>query len=420
MAVTDRIFIGGAFTFRDQGDASTDGDPDYDDAGGGANSNWVDEDGAAAAKPTSANKIIFNEFAGRVPADYSNSAYPHVAGNHWCCCKNMDQGGIDANGFLSTRGYTGDIYGYGTRNLLAKAAQDQGGGIVRIRHDGALLVAGDYVTLGLTTNYNREFRVVAAGNDGTDNYIHIKATYVIETFEATDTVTVRTPLRISVSETYDMVIESNSTIYIECGSTTPNIPNLIFNSATGLLHLSSEVNGSTGNFDDILVTGDGTLNVADDTHVTKITVSGDATNAVVIVGQGVIGPAAASSDLDAYAGKITWDSKIGDVICDGGVTTYCQNVGLETTVDIDLLKIRGGKFNRYGKGTLKGYEQFAGTLTALGDGDLIIGSAAVSYILHGGVFDMRQAGGRVSFFAGADIDVQGGELKPANGRWKMA
>ena len=410
MAATDRIWRGGAYTLREAGgDASADGDFDYDT---GANSNWIDEDGAVALKPTSTNKIIFNEFADRVPANYSNSTYPHVAGKHWCCCKNMDQGGIDANGFLSTRGFTGDIYGYSSKTLDAAVAVDKGGGQVGIPLTAHGFAAGDYVTIGLTVYYNGEYRIVSV----TANEFVITATYVAETFVATNTAKARTPLRISVSgiDTYDMVIESDSTIYIECGSTTPNIPNLIFNSVTGLLHLSSEA--GTGNFDDILVLGDGTLDIADDTHFTKVTVSGDSTNANIIVGQGCIGPAAASADLDAYAGTITWDSKIGDVLLPGGVVTYCQNVDLATTVDIDLLQGYGGTFNWYGKSTLTDYKQYAGTVTALGDGDKVIGSGSTTaYPLHGGTFDLSQAGGRVTFGGSVDsIDKQGGELKPAN------
>ena len=62
----------------------------------------------------------------------------------------------------------------------------------------------------------------------------------------------------------------------------------------------------------------------DDNAKTLITLGvlflcGFATDATIIVGKGVIGPAAASSDLDAYAGTITWDSKIGDVLLPGGI-----------------------------------------------------------------------------------------------------
>jgi hypothetical protein len=407
-----KYWRGGAYTLRGQGTAATDGDWDYDDTGGGANSNWVDSSGSAVAKPvTAVDKVFLTELADRVPSNYSNSAYPHEAGGHWCITDNLDQSALDLNGFFSSAGYEGHIYGLSTRSLLAKAAQDQGGGIVRIRHDGALLAVGDYSTIAGTVNYTGEFRVEAVGNDGTDNYIHIKATYVVETFEADDSITARTPLQISIANTYDMIIESDGTFYIECGSTTPNIPELIFNSTEGLLHISSEA--ANANWDDIRVTGGGTLNIAPDTYFTKLTTTGEATDANIIVGTGCIGPAAASCDLDCFEGTIAWDSKIGDVEQHAGTLTYCQNVDTGTTVDIDKWLGYGGTFNWYGKSSLKDYEQWNGTITALGDGAKTIGSVASAYPQNGGTFDLSQATGPVSFFAGASIDHKGGDLKPA-------
>ncbi|NIP26061.1 MAG: hypothetical protein GWN55_16210 [Phycisphaerae bacterium] len=410
--MADKYWRGGAYTLRGQGTAASDGDWNYDDTGGGSNSNWVDASGSAVAKPvTGTDKVFLTELADRVPSTYSNSSYPHTAGGHWCITDNLDQSALDLNGFFVSANYEGHIYGLKTRSLLAKAAQDQGGGIVRIRHSGALLAVGDYSTIGGTVSYNGEFRVQAAANDGTDNYIHIKATYVAETFETDDTITARTPLQVSIADTYDMIIESNGTFYIECGSTTPNIPELIFNSTSGLLHISSEA--ANANWDDIRVTGGGTLTIARDTYFTKLTTTGEATAAIINVGKDCIGPSSASCDLDCFASTITWDSKIGDVEQHGGTITYCQNVSTGTTVDIDKWLIYAGKANLYGKFSLKDYEQWGGTITAKGDGAKTIGSAATSYKQHGGTFDMSQATGPVSFYSGASIDHKGGDLKPA-------
>ena len=278
-------------------------------------SNWVDENGIGTHMPvTATDKVHLTELAGRVPSTYSNSAYPHTAGGHWCITDNLDQSALDLNGFFVSAGYEGHVYGYNSDTLDAAAAVDKGSDQVGIPCTGHPFTAGDYVTLGGTVNYKGEYRVVSK----TANEFVIDHVYYVETFEVADTATGRTPLQISIADTYDMIIESNGTFYIECGSTTPNIPELIFNSTSGLLHISSEA--ANANWDDIQVKGGGTLNIAPDTYFTKLTTTGEATGATVIVGTGCIGPAAASCDIDCHAATITWDSKIGDVILNGGMS----------------------------------------------------------------------------------------------------
>lgn len=404
--MADKYYRGGAYTLRGEGDASYDGDFEYDDSGDSYNnSNWVDSSGTGVAKPTSSDRILFTEYADKVPSNYAGG-YQHVAGKRFHCCKNLDQTALDIQGIVVSKGYDGGIYKYVAKTLDATAADPKGGGLVGIPLTAHGFAAGDYVTIGGTIYYNGEYRIVSVT---TDEFV-IKATYIAETFEATDTAVARTPLQISVADTYDVVFESDCTAYIECSSTSQNIPNLIFNSSTGYLHISSDDNG---NWDDILVTGAGSIEMADDTYCTKITVTGNAVNATVIVGKDCIGPASASVDLDCFAGNVTWDSKIGGVLCSGGTVTYCYNLSISVTADIDKLSMYGGTFNWYGKGSLKDYEQWAGTIIALGDGDKIIGSAASAYPQHGGMFDLSQAGGRVTFDNGASIDHQGGDLKPA-------
>lgn len=406
--MADKYWRGGAYTLRGQGTAASDGDWNYDDTGGGANSNWVTAAGAATAKPvTATDKVFLTEMADRVPINYDNAAHPHVAGGHWCITTNLDQGALDLNGFFSSAGYDGDAYGYNSAVINdSGVAVDKGGGQVGIPITTHPFAAGDYVTIVGPDYYSSEYKIVSE----TANEIVIKATYIAETFSSTDKVTGRTPLQISIANTYDMIIESNGTFYIECGSTTPNIPELIFNSSSGLLHISSEA--ANANWDDIRVTGGGTLNVAADTYFTKLTTTSEAT-ATVLVGKGCLGPAAASCDLICHAGTIVWDSKIGDVEAHDGTITYCQNVEISTTVDIDKLLIYGGTFNWYGKGSLKDYEQWGGTVNALGDGAKTIGSGASAYPQNGGTFDCKQATGPVSFFAGASIVYEDGDCKPA-------
>ena len=407
--MADKYWRGGAYTLRGEGDASYDGDWNYDDSGDSYNnSNWVNSSGTGVAKPvTATDKVFLTEMADRVPINYDNASYPHTAGGHWCITKNLDQSALDLNGFFISAGYEGHIYGYNSAAINdSGTAADKGGGEVGIPITAHPFAAGDYVTIVGTDYYNSEYRIESE----TANEIVIKATFIAETFSSTDTVTGKTPLQISIANNYDMIIESNGTFYIECGSTTPNIPELIFNSSEGLLHISSEA--ANANWDDIRVTGGGTLSVAANTYFTKATVTGEST-ATVIVGKGCIGPAAASCDLVCHAGIVIWDSKIGDVEQHDGTVTYCQNVDTGTTVDVDKWLGYGGTFNWYGKGSLKDYEQWGGTITAKGDGAKTIGSAASAYPQNGGTFDLSQATGPVSFFAGASIDHKGGELKPA-------
>lgn len=147
------------------------------------------------------------------------------------------------------------MYGYNSATLDAAAAVDKGGDQVGIPSTGHPFTAGDYVTIGGAVNYNGEYKVVSE----TANEFVIDHVYYVETFVTTAPVTGKTPLQISIADTYDMIIESDGTFYIECGSTTPNIPELVFNSTEGLLHISSEA--ANANWDDIRVTGGGTLNI---------------------------------------------------------------------------------------------------------------------------------------------------------------
>ena len=406
-----KYWIGGAYTERAEGDASTDGDFEYDDAGdANNNSNWTDAAGSGVAKPSSADTIVFSALAGKAPSSYSESAYPHTANKHWSCCKNLDQTALDVQGIRIDPGYdpgtNGGIFAYNAQTLDAAAVTDEGGGEVGIPCTGHVSSAGDYVTIGGTTNYNGQRRVT--GQVDADKF-KVKAPFVAETVAVVDTATFRTPLQISVADTYEIVVMSPGIFYIEASSTAQNIPSLKFSSTTGLLHISSDGNGI---WDYILVTGAGSLLIADDTKVTKISTTAAAT-ANILVGEGVLGSGAAETNLDCHGGTIVWESEIGNVLQTGGTITYCQNVPAGTTVDIDQLKIYGGTFNWYGKGAMTDYEQWGGTVTAKGDEDKTIGSGASAYPQYGGTFDMSQAGGRVAFFAGASIDHQGGTLQPA-------
>ena len=410
--MADKWWRGGAYTLRSEGDASYDGDWEYDDSGDSyTNSNWVDSTGAGCAKPTGTDIPIFSSLADTVPANYSNSSYPHTAGKHFCCCKNLDQTALDLGGIIITSDYdpgsTGGIFEYSSKTLDADVAVDKGSGQVGIPCTAHGFAADDYVTIAGTVYYNGQFRIVSVT---TDEFV-IEATYYAETFATNDTAVARTPLQISIADGGEIIDESNGMIYIEASSTSQNIPKLTFKSASGYLHISSD---GDGNWDDIWVKSAGTLDVADDTRFTKISVTGEAGSATIIVGQDCIGPASASADLDIFAGNVTWDSEIGDVLLAGGVVTYCANVPITTTVDIDKITAEGGTFNWYGKGSLKDYEQWAGTIYAKGDADKVIGSAASAYKQHGGTFDLSQAGGRITFYgSGASIDYQGGIFKPA-------
>lgn len=396
-------------------DASYDGDFEFDDGGAGnAGSNWVNASGVGVPAPVDGDTIIFGQFATLVPADYDNGSYPHVIGKHFCCCKNLDQADMDFLDVQKTSLYTGDIYEYNSDLLDAEDnISADSGNKTQIKITGHTKSVGDFTTFGLTVSHNGEYRITAA----IANFITIDKKYVPETFTAIMTAVSRTPLRFTNTGT--VVVEGGGRIYFECGDAggsgdEDNINALVFKATDGILQISSDgVTGGVaeGNFDDILVLGKGTLKVMKNTFFTKMTVPGDATEATIIVEEGCEGPSSASSDLDIFAGTMVWDSKIGDVILAGGEVTYCENVDLATTVDVDKILAYGGKMNLYGKLTLKDFTFYDGDIIALGDADKTIGSAASSYKQFGGNFDLSQAGGVIELYSGASIDRKGGELK---------
>jgi len=409
-----KYFRGGAYTLRGEGDASTDGDFEYDDAGDSYNnSNWVNAAGAGVAAPVDGDLLIFSELADIVPVDYSNAAYPHVVGNHWSVCFNVSQGGMDFQDVIFTRGFTGDVYGYNSTTLDADVAVDKGSGLVGIPITGHPFSVGDYVTLGGTTYFDCEKRVISE----TANEIVITHEYFVETFATNDTAVGRTPLSFTIQEGYSVVVESNSRIYLECdsGSGGDNIPDLIFNSVSGSLHISSQ--SADGLWEDILVTRAGTLTVADNSWVTAILITAEST-AVVIVGEGVLKDDTSSqpeTNLTCHGGTVTWESEIGIIIQSDGKITFCQNALMGTQVDIDSLTLYGGTFNWYGKSTLSNYEQHGGTLNVLGAEDKVIGSgSATAYPQYGGTFNASLANGRVTFGTGDSINhYPGSSFSPA-------
>lgn len=397
-------------------DASYDGDFEFDDGGAGnAGSNWVNSSGVGVAAPVDGDTIIFGQFAGLVPSDYDNGNYPHEIGKHWCCCKNLDQADMDFLDVQVTSLFTGDIYEYNPDLLDAAVAESaDSGNKTKIKITGHTKSAGDFTTFGLTVNYNGEYRITTSITD----YITIDKKYVPETFTAIMTAVSRTPLRFTCTGT--VVVEGPGRIYLECGDAGgggdgDNIPALVFNSATtGILQISSDGvtgGGAEGNWDDILVLGAGTMKVMKNSYFTKMTIPGDSTAATVIVEEGCEGPSSASSDLDIFAGTVTWDSKIGDVILGGGDVEYCENVDIATQVDVDKILGYGGNINLWGKLSLKDFTIYDGDIIAKGDADKTIGSAASSYKQYGGNFDLSQASGIISLYSGADIDRKGGDLK---------
>ena len=413
-------FRGGAYErgVAAAADASYDGDLEFDDNGDTyTGSNWVNSSGVGVRKPQDGDTLIFGQFATLVPADYDNGVYPHVIGKHFCCCKNLDQADMDFLDVHRTALYTGDIYEYNSDLLDAEdAITADSGNKTQIKITGHTMSTGDFVTFGLTVSHNGEYRITAS----ITNFITIDKKYVPETFKAIMTAVARTPLRFTNTGT--VVIEGNGRTYLECGDAggggdEDNIPALVFNSTTtttGILQISSDGvtgGGAKGNWDDILVLGKGTLKVMKNSFFTKMTIPGDSTEATVIVEEGCEGPSSASSDLDIFAGTVTWDSKIGDVILAGGDVEYCENVDLATTVDVDKILAYGGNINLWGKGSLKDFTIYDGNIIALGDGDKTIGSAASSYKQYGGSLDLSQAGGVISLYTNADIDRKGGELK---------
>lgn len=397
-------------------DASYDGDIEFDDNGASyVGSNWVNASGVGVRKPQDGDTIYFGQFATLVPADYSDSTYPHVIGKHFCACKNLDQADMDLLDVNCTGLFTGDVYEYNSDLLTAAAnASADSGNKTLIRIDGHTMSVGDFVTFGLTVSHSGEYRITTSITD----YITIDKNFVPETFTAIMTAVARTPLRFTNTGT--VVVESPGRIYLECGDAGgggdgDNIPALVFNSAnTGILQISSDGvtgGGAEGIWNDILVLGAGTMKVMKNSYFTKMTIPGDSTAATVIVEEGCEGPSSASADLDIFAGTVTWDSKLGDTILAGGEVTYCENVDLTTTVDVDNILGYGGKIYLWGKGSLKDFTVYDGEIIAKGDADKVIGSAASSYKQYGGSIDLSQAGGVVSLYSGADIDRKGGVLK---------
>lgn len=396
-------------------DASYDGDIEFDDSGASyVGSNWVNASGVGVRKPADGDTLIFGQFATIVPDDYSDGTYPHTIGKHFCACKNLDQADMDFLDVHRTSLFTGDIYEYNSDLLDAAAAiSADSGNKTKIKITGHTMSVGDFVTLGLTVKHNGEFRITTSITD----YITIDKKFEDETFTAVMTAVARTPLRFTNTGT--VIVEGVGRTYLECGDAGgggdgDNIIALVFNATTGILQISSDGvtgGGAEGNWDDVLVMGGGTLKVMKNTYFTKMTVPGDATDATIIVEEGCEGPSSASSDLDIFAGTMAWDSKIGDVLLAGGEVTYCENVDLTTTVDIDKILGYGGKLYWHGKGSLKDFTVYDGDIIAKGDADKTVGSAATSYKQYGGEIDLSQAGGVISLYASAEIDRKGGVLK---------
>jgi hypothetical protein len=411
--MADKFWRGGAYTLRGEGDGTYDGDFDFDDSGSSyTNSNWVNSSGVGVAKPTSADTIHLSEMADRVPSSYSDSSYPHTAGKHWSICVNLYQtqsgDALAVQGFYQTKNYTGDVYGYNADTINdAGVAVDKGDGIhVGIPITGHPFSVGDYVTIAGTDYFDGQRRVEGESA----NEIVVKATYIAETFSSTDTVTGRTPLVIAIAIGKEMVIEGNGINYIECGAIHPYIPSLVFNSVSGYLHISSEYFGA--DWTDVLVLGGGTLIVARDSYVGTITVTGDST-ATIIGGKDIGADSGGNAaNFNVYAGTVTWDSPVGNVILGGGTFNHCPNVDIDIDVDINSFTGYNGTFNWYGKSILMDYVNYGANLTALGDGTKVFGSSSVSYNHYGGILDLSQPTGFLSIESGADINNVGGTFHP--------
>ena len=411
--MADKYWRGGAYTLRGEGDGSYDGDFDYDDSGDSYNnSNWVNSAGVGVAKPNSTDTIYLSEMADRVPASYVDATYPHTAGEHWSICVNLNQtqsgDALAVQGFYQSKNFDGHIYGYKADTINdSGVAVDKGDGIhVGIPITDHPFSVGDYVTLAGPDYYVGEFRVEGESA----NEIVIKATFVAETFSATDTVTGRTPLIIAIDIGGEMVIEGNGVNYIECGAIHPYIPSLTFNSVSGYLHISSEYFGA--DWTDVLVLGGGTLIVARDSYVGTITVTGDST--ATIIGKEDIGADSGgnSVDFNISAGKVKWDSPVGDVILSGGIFNHCSNVAVNIDVDISSFIGYKGTFNWYGRSVLMNYVNYGANITALGDGVKTVGSAAVSYNHYGGILDLSQSTGFINLESGANVNNIGGTFHP--------
>lgn len=415
-----KYWRGGGYTLRASGGTSADdGDWDYDHGGGGAKSNWVDDAGDAAAKPIDgADEAIFSEFASTIPFNYDEASEPHQPGKHFCCCHGMGQGSgggdIDLKGITFTPGYDPGV-GYGLFGWISQTLDatetDNNGGLTEVYCTGHNFAVGDYVAVGGTVYLNSEWRITAT----TANTFTIPLAYIVETPPTTATAVARRPLRIGITANFEIIFQSNCTAYIEASHDTLNVEKCVVDSASGLLHLSSDIVG-VHNWDEIRVINNSTLVIAPDTEFTLLKITKDATNGVVMVGTGCLGPAAVSCDLEIDAGACTWDSKMGDVLMNGGNVAYCRNVDLATTVNIDKVEMYGdGVFDWYGVSTIADLTIWGGILTARGSGVKSIDSGgAVDFPLWGGKLDLEQAGGPFSLGGSDNIDKQGGDLRVPN------
>lgn len=415
-----KYWRGGGFTLRASGGTvADDGDWDYDN-GGGAKSNWINDAGAAAAKPVDGtDEAIFSEFASTVPLNYSEATEPHVPGKHFSCCKGMGQGSggndIDLTGLTFTPGYDPGagkgLYGWISKTLDATETDSADAGastlIYCANHGFAI---GDYVTDAGTIYLNGEFRIKAVDPNVS---FTIPLTYIAETPPASATAVARRPLRIGITAGYEIIFESNCTAYIEASHDSLNVEKCVFDSVSGLLHLSSDVVG-VHNWNETRFVNTGTLKIAADTEFTKLIMAADAIGGTALVGTGCLGPAAVSCDLEIDAGSCSWDSKLGDAAINGGKVVYCQNVGLDTAVNIDLIKMFGdGEIEWWGKSVLADFDVRGGKLIAKGSGIKSIDSGgAKDFPLRGGTIDLSQAGGPISLGGSNNIDYQGGVLLP--------
>jgi hypothetical protein len=419
MAAGDRVYWrGGAF----QRGAATavladDGNFNFDHNGTDySESNWLSSAGVGRIQPADDEIPCFGQFAAIAPSDYSEATTETEADGHYCCDTNLDQDDMDFGGLEISRVFNANVSGYNSDLCDAAAVVTDGGGArTKIKITGHTMLKGAWATIAGTTSQNGEWLIYAIETD----WITIVKPFVAETLLATASVVARFPLTFTTKSgsgyTGRVVVESNGINYLACGDNNTdgdNILGLDFRSETGILKLSNDnysAAGNEGNWDDILVLGAGTLEVFDNAFITKIIMPGDVTNATVIVGKGVAEMTSGDSViLEVAAGNITIDSPIGPSVISGGVITYCPNVDLATTVDIDDIKGYGGEFNWWGKGSLKDFYWLAGTLTAYGDGDKVIGSAASSYTQAGGTIDLSQAGGEITQYASSDIDRRGG------------
>jgi len=410
-----KYFRGGANALRGQGSPSDDGNWDYDTVT--ADSNWVDDTGTGCAKPTGSDEAIFSEFAETVPSDYSQAAEPHEPGKHFSCCAGLAHGSggddLELNGLTFTPGYDPGngkgLFGWVAKNLDATETDPADAGASTLIYCTANgFAVGDYVTIGGTVLLNGEFRIKATTTDT----FTIPLAYKQETPPTSATAVARKPLRVGISANYEIQFGSNCTAYIEASHDTLNIEYVDFNSASGLLHLSSDVVGSH-NFNEIRVRNNGTLIMAPNAEFTKIIMTKDGPNATVEVGTGCLGPSAVSCDLEMDAGNCAWDSKAGDLDINGGMLIYCKNVGLSTQVNIDVINMFGdGVVEWWGKSRLYDFDVRGGTLTAKGSGVKSIDSGTTKdFPLRGGTVDLSQATGPITLGTNNKIDKQGGALE---------